>query len=138
MNYEIEIRRKTGKGIPEELIGEIVRGALGKIGISRAEISIAFVGNQEIKRLNRRYRKKNKITDVLSFLYIRKPLIGEILICYPKAVLQAKERNWSAREEIKLLLVHGLLHLAGYDHEKSIREAEKMEKFQEKILKFLK
>lgn len=138
MKYEIGIERKAGKKIPEKWVREIIKIVFGKTRISRAEISVAFVGNREIKKLNKQYRKKNKTTDVLSFLYDDEPLTGEIVICYPRAALQAKEHGWSARQEIKLLLVHGLLHLAGYDHEKSQEEARKMERLQEKILKFLK
>ena len=144
MSYKIEINQRAGKKISGVWIKKIVGKTLAETKIGSADISVAFVGNQEIKKWNKQYRGKDKVTDVLSFVYqipntkYRIPLNGEIIVCYERAVGQAKEHGWSAEREIKLLLVHGLLHLAGYDHEKSLKEARKMEKFQEKILKFLK
>jgi rRNA maturation RNase YbeY len=134
MKYEIGAKIVAGKGISEQWIKKIVVRALEKMKISCADISIALVGNREIKKWNNCYRGKNKVTDVLSFIYGRKPLAGEILICYPMAARQAGEHGWSAKDEIKLLLVHGLLHLAGYDHEKSLKEAKRMEVLQCKLL----
>jgi probable rRNA maturation factor len=149
MSYKIEINQRAGERISGVWIKKIVGKTLAETKIGSADISVAFVGNQEIKKWNKQYRGKDKVTDVLSFDYrgrktpIEKTqknaeISGEIIVCCERAVSQAKEHGWSAEREIKLLLVHGLLHLAGYDHEKSLKEARKMEKFQEKILKFLK
>lgn len=135
---KIEINRQTGTRLQKKRIEKIIKAVLGKIGVSDAEISVAFVGGQEIKKLNCQYRGKNKVTDVLSFRYQDKPLQGEIIICYPKAAHQAKERGSKTDDEIKLLLVHGLLHIRGYDHEKSLSQAKRMENLQNKIIKSLK
>lgn len=88
------------------------------------ELSVAFVGAAESKKINNLYRGKNKPTDVLSFDY------GEIIICVPVAKKQAAEHGLSLTNEIKLLFVHGLLHVLGFDHEKAndnkeMRQAEK-------------
>lgn len=88
------------------------------------ELSVAFVGEAEIKKLNKIYRKKNKATDVLSFDY------GEIIVCVPVAKKQAARHGVSLSSELELLFVHGLLHVLGFDHEKpkdnkEMREAEK-------------
>lgn len=135
MAYDIEVRRKVGKKITVEAIKKDVSLALRKAGAKKAEISVALVGGGEIKKWNSYYRGKKKVTDVLSFLYEQKPaVIGEIIVCYPRAVEQAKERGWSTGEEIKFLLVHGALHLVGYDHEKNEREAARMDKMQKMIM----
>ncbi len=137
MPYKIEINQRTEKKIKGKWLNEIIRQSLGEVGVKNAEISLAFVGDAEMKKLNKKWRGKNKVTDVLSFIYEAKPLVGEIIICLPQAARQAGEGGHSIKEEIKTLLVHGLLHLAGYDHEKSLKEAEQMEKLQNKLLKCL-
>jgi probable rRNA maturation factor len=86
-----------------------------------------------MRSLNRRYRGIDRTTDVLSFSQregqfadIRSDILGDIVISVPAAVRQARELNHSLGHEIERLLVHGLLHLLGYDHERSPAEARKM------------
>ncbi|MFH2136714.1 MAG: rRNA maturation RNase YbeY [Patescibacteria group bacterium] len=140
---KIEINQQVGKKISEVWLNKIVKGTFGAVGAKNAEISVAFVGDQEMEKLNKVWRGKNKTTDVLSFTYekykrgSKKPLIGEIIISYPRAARQAKEREASTTEEIKMLLIHGALHLAGYNHEKNFRQAREMEKLQNKMVKLL-
>jgi len=74
------------------------------------DLSIVLVGEGRIKALNKKYRGKNKVTDVLSFDY------GEVFICIPQAKKQAKKLNHSFKEELDFLLIHGILHIAGYNH----------------------
>ncbi len=138
MPINIEINQRVGKKIDGKWASKVIKAVLRQVGVRDAEISIAIVGDQKMKRLNRKWRGKNRSTDVLSFTYQKKPLMGEIIICYPQAVRQAKERKHSARDEIKILLIHGLLHLCGHDHEKSIHRAKRMEALQNKILEKLK
>lgn len=143
MKYSIEINQRSGKRISKNWLDKIVGGTLETVGVKAAEISVAFVGNREMKKINLAYRGKNKTTDVLSFVYealkakTKAPLNGEIIISYEEAARQAEERECGVSEEIKLLLVHGLLHLCGYDHEKSLRQAKIMENLQNKIVKLL-
>ncbi len=141
MKYKIDINQKMAQAVSKKWVQKIAEKALKKIGVKSAEISIAFVGDREMKNLNHQYRGKNKTTDVLSFLYDAPkrglPLKGEIIISGNEAARQAKESDCTIKEEIKLLLVHGILHLCGYDHEKSLREAKKMEKLQNKLVKLL-
>jgi probable rRNA maturation factor len=133
MKYGIEVYRRAEEKITKKLIEKIVGKTLAEIKIRSADVSVAFVGGAEIKKWNNLYRKKNKVTDVLSFVYSEKPLTGEVIICYSRAVGQAKQRGWGTEKEVIMLLIHGVLHLAGYDHEKSEREARKMDKLQNKI-----
>ena len=100
-------------------------------------VSIALLANQEIKELNKVYRHKNKITDVLSFNLDTKDILGEVLICYQQAKIQAKANNHSPKRELQTLTIHGLLHLSGYDHERSLAEQKKQEKLEQEILKIL-
>ena len=95
-------------------------------------VNVILISPNKIRKINNNYRKKNKITDVLSFRYHRE--IGEIYICYAQAKKQAKENGLSTQQELTTLLIHGLLHVAGYHHEKSERQAKRMFTKQQKIV----
>lgn len=102
------------------------------------ELEVNIVGDEEIRNLNFRYRGKNKVTDVLSFAWqedkiIKTPKLGQIYICYPQIVRQAKQFAARTREEFVRMLAHGFLHIIGYEHIKK-KEAAKMFKIQEEIV----
>ncbi|MFH1089594.1 MAG: rRNA maturation RNase YbeY [Candidatus Uhrbacteria bacterium] len=118
----------------EKILSEVSRGLRLK---KDKQVSIAFVTPGVIKRLNKSYRGKDKVTDVLSFPFIDEETFGEVLVCLSQAKKQAREYQHSLEEEITILLVHGLIHLFGYDHLKET-EAKKMFLLQQKILKNLK
>lgn len=101
------------------------------------QVSVAFVTPKVIQKLNKSYRGKDKVTDVLSFPFACEETFGEVLICLAQAKKQAKEYGNTLENEITILLVHGLIHLFGYDHLKK-NEAEKMFGLQKRILKNLK
>ena len=139
MKYDVEINQRAGGKISKKRVDKIVEQTLRAVGVKKAEISIAFVGDAEMKRLNKEWRGKNCVTDVLSFIYEVKPLVGEIIICLAQAARQVgKDGRSDVAEEVKMLLVHGLLHLAGYDHEKSLKEAKEMEALQFQLVSSLK
>jgi len=102
------------------------------------QIGVRLVSAPEMKRLNRKYRSKNYVTDVLSFqappIFRQQGILGELVICLPQLKLQAKEQNIAAVDELRILLVHGVLHLAGFDHEKGERQAREMERAEKKLL----
>ena len=106
------------------------------------ELSLGIVGDATMKKLNGIYRGKHQVTDVLSFTDDGRAnpttqhdgLLGEIIICYPQAARQAKRLRHSTTTEIRLLLTHGFLHLLGYDHERSKKDAAHMRRLEEKIL----
>ena len=104
----------------------------------KKQISIALLSDKEIRDLNRVYRKKNKVTDVLSFNLDSDQVLGEVLICLTQARRQAKAKKNPYRDELQLLTVHGILHLLGYDHEKSLAEEKKQEMAEQTILARLK
>jgi len=98
------------------------------------EISILFMKDVDIRQLNKEFRNVDKATDVLSFpqnpddglSFPGKKILGDIAISLDKAKFQAKEHDLAFKEEIILLLIHGILHLLGYDHEISEQEEIKM------------
>ncbi len=95
-------------------------------------LSVALVGNSEIKKWNKKYRKKNEITDVLSF---KDP--AEIIICWPRLISQAKTQAHGRKKELAILLTHGFLHILGYHH-KTKKQALLMQKKADKILEQIK
>jgi probable rRNA maturation factor len=94
-------------------------------------IVIKLGDREESKNLNLQYLEKDYPTDVLSFPFNEELpdgfYIGDIFICYPVAGIQAKENNVSLQEELFRLMVHGILHLLGYDHEKDTGEMETLQ-----------
>lgn len=110
----VEINNKTKAKININLIQTVSKKFLCKYELNTYEVSIAFVGDQRIRELNKCYRHQDQITDVLSFAGEEKYL-GEIIINYRQIERQAKEFNKTSQTELIFILVHGLLHLAGYD-----------------------
>ena len=79
--------------------------------------SAVLVSDRRIRELNRRYRKRSAATDVLSFPLRENGYLGEVVVSAPTARRQARRYRHRVEEEVKLLLLHGVLHLIGYDHE---------------------
>jgi len=130
INNLSEKYRKLDKDFLKKTAEKVLKGEKIK---TKTEISIAIVDSPEIKKLNSKYRKKNKPTDVLSFGKIGEE-ISEIVIC-PEVV----EKNGdNFKKEMAEVVIHGMLHLLGYDHEKKKSEAETMFKKQEKYLSKIK
>lgn len=113
-----------------------------------AEVSVSFVSNSEIRLLNKNYRNKDRVTDVLSFPLMeennveRNPetgyvLLGDIVISLETAVKQASNYGHSLEREIGFLTVHSMLHLLGYDHETSPLDERIMREKEESVLEKL-
>ncbi len=99
-------------------------------------ISVAFIASSQMRVLNKKWRQKDYATDILSFNLAQSSkdgLLGELLLCLPVVRRQAKERGHSVEREMQILLVHGCLHLLGFDHEK-VSEARAMESREAKLL----
>lgn len=108
---------------------------LDVLGLQRSEVSLAFVGDDTIRELNRKWRKKAKPTDVLSFPLLEGApaqilaaaegaTLGDVIVSVPTAQRQADERGRSLTDEITTLLAHGVLHLVGFDHPTDDAERE--------------
>ena len=143
----IEINNLTSDSIEKSYFEKIVKFVLKEEGKKDEDLSIALVGQGRMRVLNKRYRGKNRVTDVLSFPESKVLLekfrvgpsqkikgLGEIVICLREAKKNAKRYKSSFKKELALLLIHGILHLLGYDHEKDEKEAKEMEEKQERYL----
>lgn len=125
-----DVRRDAGRMLRELDVGD--------------ELSIVLIGDDEMQALNARYRRIDRPTDVLAFAQregaggIRHlDLLGDVVISLDTASRQAGERGVELRDEIRVLLAHGILHLLGYDHERSPAEARRMFAKQRRLLKRL-
>jgi probable rRNA maturation factor len=122
---EIEINNLSQRKIDEEFLRKITERVLAS---EKKSVSIALVDRKTIQKINKKYRGQDKATDVLSFSESEtkdflddKLFLGEVIICPEES------------DDLKKVLIHGLLHLLGYDHEKSQEEALKMKKKEEEV-----
>ena len=109
------------------------------------EVSLVFTDSETVKQLNRDYRGVDEPTDVLAFYMLPQKEVddsfalppdgvtrlGEVIISYPQAVAQAKKQGHSPERELALLIIHGILHLLGYDHEEPEEESKMRERERE-------
>jgi len=118
--------------------------ALRYLHLQSSELSVLFVNSRRMKLLNTRYRKISKDTDVLSFPLMDSGLrhgpvmLGDIVISVPRALEQAEEFGVPFYDELLRLVVHGLLHLIGYDHEINAYQKKKMEKKERELFDAIK
>ena len=137
--FRCRLRRTV---VREHRLVHVAQRILTASGDSEAELSLEIVGNTRIRRLNRQYRQQDRPTDVLAFPLResagpRTPLLGDVVISFHKAVEQAAHYGHSIEEELISLLIHGILHLKGYDHERGEREARRMGRKEREILESL-
>jgi rRNA maturation RNase YbeY len=115
------------------LLARRARRVLAALGLARAELSLALVSDRAIAALNAVHRGKRGPTDVLSYSLVegvhaahRSELLGDVVIAVGVAARQAREIGHSLNDELLRLLIHGVLHLLGYDHERA-RDAKRMQ-----------
>lgn len=141
MKLKYEINDNYGVDFKYNYLKKVIKRVFKHEKIKKACFSIIFVNDSEIQEINREYRQKDSVTDVISFafedneniVYNDIRVLGDIYICIPKAIEQANSYGHSIKRELSFLTVHGLLHLLGYDHMKKEDEI-KMFKLQELIL----
>jgi probable rRNA maturation factor len=133
MAFEIINRQRRHK-IDEAKWRKFGEQALRAVGAERRDATIVFVSDQAIRKLNREFRGKDYITDVLSFPSKaeafeteNKASLGEVVISARRAVEQAKQNGLTFENEVEQLILHGLLHLCGYDHETDKGEMNRLE-----------
>ena len=136
MEINILIEEDLEIAVDVECLQKIVETTLAAENApSNIEISLVITGQERIQELNREYRGQDRPTDVLSFSMTEQKVdedmvpflgppdgmlhLGEVIISYPQALIQAEEGILSIRKEMAVLAVHGVLHILGYDHEKS-------------------
>ncbi len=147
-NIYIDIKAPYRRQLAKKWFLEVVETALSTQKMNRpVELSLLITGDEEVHKLNREYRGIDATTDVISFAlsestddteFITPPdrisRLGEVIISYPQAVSQARENKQTIKAEMAWLVVHGLLHLLGYDHQDDKAEAT-MRKREDKILR---
>lgn len=121
------------KGIPKKVLQKKLKK--GRVYL----VHLTLVTSKEMKALNKQYRGKNYVTDVLSFSRLEghempHPEVGDVIICGARAREQAPEWNNTLMDELSRLTVHGILHLFGFDHERSAKDEHLMFRLQDQIL----
>lgn len=122
-------------------LNKLLEGVITKLKLDNAIFSIVFVDDEKMREINKKYRNKDETTDVLSFAfednenikYNEFRVLGDIYISIPKMQAQALEYELSEKKELAFLVVHGLLHLLGYDH-MTDQEEKEMFTLQEALL----
>ena len=140
MNH-YEIINEYGKDIKHDFLPKIIDKCLELENVQNAIFTIIFIDDKKMQELNKTYRGIDRTTDVLSFAYEENEsknyeyrLLGEIFVSIPKMEEQAKEYGHSYVRELSFLVVHGILHLLGYDHTLGKKEEEEMFSRQELVL----
>ena len=128
------INRQRARKINAKRWREFAEQALQTIDSTKQSVTIVFVGDAAIKKLNRQFRGKNYSTDVLSFPTKAEDFesdnqshLGEVVISVERAAAQAKENGLTFSNEVEQLILHGLLHLSGYDHDTDNGEMSRLE-----------
>lgn len=124
-----DLKLMVGK-IRSELLGMRLRNRITLM--HKSELTVVFLDTKAMKKINHQFRQKNKPTDILSFASDDKGSLGELLLCMPVLKRQAREHGLSVRAEMCYMLIHGILHLLGYDHELSAREERLMFSIQDR------
>jgi probable rRNA maturation factor len=136
---EISVEEKFRGLVDEDWLRKIAQTVLKAEGmVPPYEVSLVFTDSETVRQLNRDYRGVDETTDVLAFYMLPQKEVddsfalppdgvtrlGEVIISYPQVVEQAREQGHSTEKELVLLIVHGVLHLLGYDHEEPKEEAK--------------
>lgn len=137
----IEILNQTKDRIPKKFIQDWTKSVVKNLSAKKIkskdnlekDLIIVFVTSAKMKKLNSQFRGKNKHTDILSFEPIEESSLGELVLCLPVLKKQAKDHELSLNHEIGYMLIHGILHLLGYDHETGERDAKVMFEIQDAI-----
>ena len=119
----------------QERIHDILLQILQILDVSNAELSLYITTNEEIAKLNAEHRQIQKPTDILSWSYFDEDqqCLGELALSWDQTQIQAKQNEWCVETEVIRLLVHGCIHLLGYDHQ-TLEEEQTMLTLEKKVL----
>lgn len=139
MPVELRVRLRRKKLVRRTAVRALAESLLGAVGESHSELGVELVGDRRMRRLNRQYRGKDSTTDVLAFSLREapcpsSPLLGDVVISIPAVSRQAIAHRHSMDKEFAVLLIHGILHLCGYDHERGWSEAQRMRRQERRLL----
>ena len=138
MKYKIHLSksRKVSRNLFKKGIKDLVEYVLRKLEVPKCHLSIRFSSPQEIKRLNKVYRGKDSSTDVLTFKYDTSYCEADIIISVEDVQHQAPKWNNDFETELKRVIIHGILHALGYDHEGVPKlEAERMYQLEDTLVR---
>jgi rRNA maturation RNase YbeY len=130
--------------VSPERIRSWAASALAGLGLKEAELGLLLVGDRKIRELNRHFRKTDRSTNVLAFPIETAPpenrpyLLGDVVISVETAAREAAEAEVPLDERLKVLLIHGILHLNGLDHERSFQDSKRMAGEERRLLKSIK
>lgn len=145
---EISVEEKFRGRVDQGWVRRIAQTVLNAEGMAPPyEVSLVFTDSETVQQLNRDYRGVDEPTDVLAFYMLPQgggddsfalppdevTRLGEVIISYPQAIEQARQQGHSPERELALLIVHGILHLLGYNHEKP-EEEDEMRKREKELL----
>jgi rRNA maturation RNase YbeY len=141
VTVSVLIRREVPSGPPAAWIVPAARAALRAAGSRAGALTVVLTDSRRIRRLNARFAAVDRVTDVLAFPAqpargARDRYLGDVVISLPRARRQARSRRVDVREELALLVVHGTLHLLGFDHDRP-RSRRKMWRLQAAALRRL-
>ena len=151
-SLDIDVDQVWGDAVDWEALAAAAAGAAAQVApeIAHPEmlVSVVFADDDEVHALNRQWRAKDKPTNVLSFPMLSRDevlranmdapaMLGDLILAHGVCVREAAEKGVSPADHTSHLIVHGLLHLAGYDHETGEVEAEEMEALERKALALL-
>jgi probable rRNA maturation factor len=150
---EISVEEEFQGAVDQGWVRRIAQTVLEAEGVAHPyEVSLVFTDSETVQQLNRDYRGIDEPTDVLAFYMLPQKeeaddsfalppdgvtRLGEVIISYPQTVEQAREQGHSPERELALLIIHGILHLLGYDHEEPGEEAEMRKREKELLEKCL-
>jgi len=142
VKYSVDVAQATGIKLPLSWWQDLLKQTMVHLRYRQsARVSVGVIGDAAMRSIHYQYAGSRKVTDVLSFAERDSVVasrqdgeyLGEIIICYPQTLRQAKEFGHSVRTEMSLLFVHGVLHLLGFDHD-TARKANTMRAAETKIL----
>lgn len=142
----IEVQNLTTAQVDEQFVRRVIKAALRKEGIrGMISLGVVFIGKGRMQKLNKKYHRKNKVTDVLSFgsgtHFTASPgggkYLGEIIVCKSIVKKQAAQTGVSQVRELAHVLIHGTFHLLGYEHNDSVKKCEEMHGKEEEVMSSL-
>jgi rRNA maturation RNase YbeY len=136
--------RQRAVAIHTALVKKSVLQIMAYLGCSEQELSVVFSNDRLLQKLNRTYRHKDRPTNVLAFpqvpTYASEPtstILGDVIVSLPMAAREAHDLKQSLEERVIYLLLHGILHLLGYEHEGSAAQRRRMEALEQEVLAHL-
>jgi rRNA maturation RNase YbeY len=136
--------RQRAVAIHTAVVKKRVLQIMAYLGCAEQELSVVFGSDRLLQELNRTYRHKDRPTNVLAFpqspTYAGEPassMLGDVLVSLPTAAREAQDLNQSLEERVVYLVLHGILHLLGYEHEGSVAQRRRMEALEQEVLTYL-